>query len=881
LGYNHPMKKPITRRHFLTQMSAVGGAAMLGAAAAEAAPRKKADSPKPYRPSLVEQKKNAERQQAYEALVRQPVFNASLDPHWFDGSRRFWYRRDGPGGRLAFILVDAERGIRQAAFDHVKLAAALAKATGKPLGADALPFDSIAYTPDGKAVEFHVDGQPWQCDLTSYVCTKAASAVPEKKADEPRAETTSEAAADGSLQSPDGRWAAFIKDNNVWLRDGSGEMALTQAGDATRPFGELRWSPDAITLAAFRIDPAIIKPVYMVESSPPDGGTRGVLHSHEYAQPGDKNTSYALWLCNPAAKSATAAQIEPSDFGDVPELHWSVDGNYFLYEKTERGHQRFRIISVNTRTGETRAVIDERAKTFINTSHSFTYYTKDAGEVIYASEQDGWRHLYLYDVGSGHLKNQITQGQWVVREVDRVDEDARQIWFQASGRNPGQDPYLIHHYRVNFDGSGLVALTEGNGSHSLQFSPDRVFIIDTYSRADLPPMHELRRVSDGALLCLLETADVSALTAGGWKAPEVFRAKGRDGATDIWGLVFRPSHLYPAQSYPIIENIYAGPQDSFVRKKFAVRDAMQSLADLGFIVVQCDGMGTRNRSKAFHDVCWHNLKDAGLPDRIAWIKALAQKYPYCDMGRVGIYGVSAGGQSSTGALLFHPDFYKVAVSSCGCHDNRIDKQWWNEQWMGYPVGPWYADNSNITHAANLRGKLLLIVGELDTNVPPESTLRLTGALQKAGKDYDLVVSIGQGHGDGGAYGERRRRDYFLSHLLGVEPPDRNIPTPPVPPILLKALSAREERAIYPGGGEATTILFRNGSGQDIELFWLPGNGARTSYGTVKAGAVRDMHTYAGHAWLVVGADATPLEIFVGEPRPGIAEIQPVPAVVSH
>ena len=320
--------------------------------------------------------------------------------------------------------------------------------------------------------------------------------------------------------------------------------------------------------------------------------------------------------------------------------------------------------------------------------------------------------------------------------------------------------------------------------------------------------------------------------------------------------MFRPSQLNPLLTYPIIENIYAGPHDSFVRKTFAVRDAMQSLADLGFIVVQCDGMGTRNRSKAFHDVCWHNVKDAGLPDRIAWSKALAQKYPYCDTTRVGIYGTSAGGQSSTGALLFHPDFYKVAVSSCGCHDNRIDKQWWNEQWMGYPVGPWYADNSNITHAANLRGKLLLIVGELDTNVPPESTLRLADHLIKAGKDFDLLVMPGLDHTSGGTYGERRRRDYFLRHLLGVEPPDRNLPAPPLQPILLSPHAIREERSMSGDGGEETTILFRNNSGQAVDLFWLSGGGKRTSYGTVGAGETRDMHTYAGHAWLVVGAPWT-------------------------
>ncbi len=298
---------------------------------------------------------------------------------------------------------------------------------------------------------------------------------------------------------------------------------------------------------------------------------------------------------------------------------------------------------------------------------------------------------------------------------------------------------------------------------------------------------------------------------------------------------------------------------------------MQSLAELGFIVVQCDGMGTRNRSKKFHDVCWHNVKDAGLPDRIAWIKALATKYPYCDTERVGIYGTSAGGQSSTGALLFHPDFYKVAVSSCGCHDNRIDKRWWNEQWMGYPVGPHYNDNSNITHAAKLRGKLLLMVGELDTNVPPESTLKLADALIQSGKDFDLLVLPGMNHTSGGAYGERRRRDYFVRHLLGVEPPDRNAPVPTVPPIALVAHRPSDAYLARGEAGESTTILFVNQTKTEVELFWLSGDGKRVPYGTVAADATRSMHTYAGHAWLVV-RNTEPIAIFVGDPQPGIATI---------
>jgi dipeptidyl aminopeptidase/acylaminoacyl peptidase len=366
----------------------------------------------------------------------------------------------------------------------------------------------------------------------------------------------------------------------------------------------------------------------------------------------------------------------------------------------------------------------------------------------------------------------------VVRGVDRIDEAGRQVWFRASGMNPGQDPYFVHYYRVNFDGTGLVALTEGNGSHTVQYSPDRKYLIDTYSRVDMAPVHELRRAADGKQVCELERADISELQARGWEPPEVFVAKGRDGTTDIWGIISRPRNFDPTKLYPVIEQIYAGPQGSFVPKTFSPVSRFANLTSLGFIVVQMDGMGTANRSKAFHDVCWKDLKDAGFPDRILWHKAVAAKYPYYDLSRVGITGGSAGGQNATAGVLFHPDFYKVAVAGCGCHDNRMDKASWNEQWMGYPVGPQYAACSNVENAHRLRGKLLLIVGEMDTNVPPESTLRVVDALVKANKDFDMLVVPGAGHGMGGAYGTRRLQDFFVRHLHGVEPPDRNAVRPP-------------------------------------------------------------------------------------------------------
>lgn len=860
---------------------------------ASAAPARKGPPtmPRAYRPTQADLANAFQRQKDYDGLVRQPLFKASIEPHWFAGDTRFWYRNDGPQGRREFILVDAARGVRQPAFDHAKLAVALSRAVGQTYPPEFLPFDAIAYTDDGKFVQFTADGQDWQCDLASYACTKQpiGAAKPTGKlgeqtkgAEEKDAGKQTEAKpidaphSPGELVAPDGRWTAFVRDHDVWVRSqNSTETRLSRIGTSERFFGGLHWSPDSQRLAGFQITPVAIPDVFMVESSPKEG-FRGVLHRHEYAQPGDPFPIFAPWIFDPVSATATPVSVDPINFGEErPDLQWRADGRRFLYEKTDRGHQRFRVLQVDTRTGQTQTIIDERAQTFINTSRSYTHYTEGAAEIIYASEQDGWRHLYLYDSEQGGLKNQITRGPWVVREVDRVDEAARQIWFQASGKNPGEDPYHIHFYRINFDGTGLVALTEGNGTHSVQYSPSRTYLIDTYSRADLPPVHTLRRVADGAQVCALETADVSHLSAVGWKPPQVFTAKGRDGQTDIWGVVFRPLTFDPKNRYPVIENIYAGPQDSFVRKSFAVRDAMQSLAELGFIVVQCDGMGTRNRSKAFHDVCWRNLKDAGLPDRIAWIKALAKRDPAVDTRRVGIYGTSAGGQSSTGALLFHPEFYKVAVSSCGCHDNRIDKRWWNEQWMGYPVGPWYAESSNIVHADKLRGKLFLMVGELDTNVPPESTLRLADALIKAGKDFDLLVLPSQDHGSGGSYGERRRRDYFIRHLLGVDPPDCNAPQPHSAPVSLPPYPPAATYLARGDAGEETSVVFRNETEGPVELFWLMGDGGRKSYGTLSAHGTRDMHTYAGHAWLVTDAGGNPLSIFVGEARPGIAEIRSV------
>lgn len=707
------------------------------------------------------------------------VYKERITPFWFHNDTRFWYRNDLPGSAKEFIVVNAERGTREPAFDHAKLAAGLSKASGMECAAERLPFGRIEFSDDGKSIRFMVEEQTWECDLKSYECSKSAALLPSQPQEPAPGRRSQQRRGDGerSGRSPDGTWTAFVRDDNVWVRSEGKEIQLSEDGKEGMPYGQPMWSPDSRTLIAFRIEPGERKEVYLVESSPSEGG-RAKLHTRPYTLPGDKFAKYELNVFDVAARKQIKPKVDSFEHEWLqPRLHWKRDRRHFAYQQVDRGHQRLRLIEVDVQTGSTRNLIDEKSETFIWTAHTenlslslVTWFT-NTDQVLYVSERDGWRHLYLVDTNGA--MTQLTKGEWVVRGLDRVDEHNRQVWFRASGRNRDQDPYFIHYYRVNLDGTGLVALTEGNGNHLIEYSPDRKYFIDTYSRVDVPPMHELRRAGDGKLISQFDRADISELDRDGWKPPEVFVAKGRDNKTDIWGLIYRPRALDPNKKYPVIEDIYAGPQGSFVPKTFSARSRYQGLNDLGFVVVKIDGMGTANRSKAFHDVCWKNLKDGGFADRILWMKAAAAKYAYLDLARVGVYGNSAGGQNAAAAMLFHPEFYKVAVASCGCHDNRMDKASWNEQWMGYPVGPQYAECSNIDNAHRLRGKLFLIVGEMDNNVPPESTLRFANALIKAGKDFDLLVIPGGGHGMGGAYGQRRMQDFFVRHLLGAEPPNRN------------------------------------------------------------------------------------------------------------
>lgn len=574
--------------------------------------------------------------------------------------------------------------------------------------------------------------------------------------------------------SPDGKWIASVRDGNVWLKraEEDQEVALTTDGNEEARFiPEFHWSPDSSRLVCVQEVRGDERKVHLIESSPTDQ-LQPKLHELAYDKPGDNLPVTKLRLFAVAETRAIplADSLYPNPWS-LSEIRWAPDSKSFSFMYNQRGHQVLRLVRIDAETGEASLIIDETSDTFVDYAHKvFLEHLDETNEILWMSERDGWNHLYLYDSANGVVKNQVTSGSWVVRQVERVDREKRQIWFFASGFFSQQDPYLLYLCRVDFDGQNFTVLTPAHANHRVDFSPDRRYLLDHYSRIDLPPVTELRHSETGDLICELERADVSQLLSSGWRPPVPFAAPGRDGETMIYGVIYLPQAFDPEKKYPVIERIYAGPQDNYVPKEFRSYFDEQALAELGFIVVQMDGMGTSNRSKSFHDVCWKNLGDAGFPDRIAWLQAAAKDYPAMDLTRVGIYGGSAGGQNALRGLLMHPDHYHVGVADCGCHDNRMDKVWWNELWMGWPLGPHYEEQSNVTQAHRLQGKLLLTVGELDRNVDPASTMQVVNALIKADKDFDLLIVPGSDHGAGERpYAKRRRQDFFVRHLLGVEP----------------------------------------------------------------------------------------------------------------
>ncbi len=706
------------------------------------------------------------------------VYKANVDARWVGDTHQFWYRND-VRGKSEWVLIDADTGKRTVYSDPSKL-----------------PKSTTPAVPTSPGRGRRQQGPP-----------------PERRE---------------NPASPDGKWTASIKDHNILLQRPDGwAKPLTTDGTDKIAYVRVNWSPDSKRLVAWKTEFGDNLPVYTIESAPADS-LRPKLHTDVYALPGDKLDIDTLFIVDIDSGKITPAATDPVTYGDVPDIRWLPDTKSFTFEQTDRAYKRVRVMKVDSVTGASETIIEETSRTFVFPPCEANRYLDSTNELIWPSERDGWCHLYLYDLVTGQFKNRITKGDWVVRNIDSVDEKSRTIIFTAGGREPGQDPYLIHYYRANLDGTGLVCLTPGNGQHMIRWSPDKAYYIDSYSRVDVAPVTELRRASDASLVCEIERADTKDLLATGWKMPEPFVAKGRDGKTDIYGVIIRPSKIDPNRKYPVIEDIYAGPQSSFVPKTFSANRGNQALAELGFIVVHIDGMGTGNRSKAFQDVCYKNLGDSGFPDRIAWMKAAAARYPYMGLTRVGIHGMSAGGYNAAHALLAHPEFYKVGVAMSGNHDHRTDKVWWNELWMGYPVGEHYAEQSNMTMAGNLVGKLLIMAGDLDDNVNPSAaTLQFANALIKANKDFDMLIIPGMKHAII-PYETCKMWNYYVRNLLGIDPP--------------------ANYSFQNAPGAECTVTIRNLLTKPVEIYWVAEDGKLTKYPDVGPGQSAQRHTFIGHQW---------------------------------
>ncbi len=701
------------------------------------------------------------------------VIRDRVEPTWYDDEKRFWFRSNIGPGENEYYTVDAITGKKDLAFDHDKLAKALGKASGKDVFAKRLPITNLEF--QEKGVRFSAFNKNWQFDPVANTVTESGG-KPKEKAPQLAPVDNEDLSNCQEPKKTENPYTLTIKNHNVFVKPKAGgdEVQVTKDGTEADGYtnGYIRWSPDFSRVIVYRNTKGDGRIVTIVDSSPKDQ-VQPKLLTYQYDKPGDKIATRKPHLFDPKAGKEVPVSDEMfknpyfNSFGS-----WTKDGKEFTFEYNQRGHQVFRFLAINGETGKVRVVINEEPKTFFDYAQKrYLAHEPNTDEVIWMSERDGWNHLYLIDFKTGEVKNQITKGEWVVRGVETVHWQGRELTLRVGGIDPKQDPYHVHFIRIGFDGKNLVRLTDADGTHtSASFAPNSERLVTTYSRVDLPPITELRDLKTGKLISVIEKGDDSALLKTGWQRPERFVAKGRDGKTDIYGVIYRPSNFDPKKKYPVIENIYAGPHAAHVPKAYATIANITPILELGFVGVRMDGMGTSHRSKAFHDVCWKNLGDAGFPDRILWIKAASEKHPEMDITRVGIYGGSAGGQNAMRALIAHGDFYKVAVADCGCHDNRMDKIWWNELWMSYPIGPHYKESSNVEQAHKMQGKLLLTVGELDRNVDPASTMQVANALIKANKEFELIVIPGGGHGSGeGAFAARKRKDFFVRHLLGVEP----------------------------------------------------------------------------------------------------------------
>ncbi len=612
------------------------------------------------------------------------------------------------------------------------------------------------------------------------------------------------------VPSPDKKKEAFLRDYNLWVRDIATKKETQLTTDGVKDFGYatdnagwahsdrpiLIWSPDSKKIATYQQDQRGAGDMYLVSTQ--------VGHPHleawKYPLPGDKVvTTIQRVIIDVDNPRVIRLQLPPDQHrsslcdnvacrgGEWADVEWSPDSSQLAFVSTSREHKHEQLRIADANTGAVRDVLEESVPTFYESGNGAVNwrYLASSKEVIWFSERDNWGHLYLYDATTGKPKNQITKGDWNVTQLLRVDEPKRELYFLGVGREKGRDPYFIHFYKIGFDGQGLKLLTPENANHEVSLSPSGRYFVDNYSTPEVPPVSVLRD-SDGKLITTFEKADISKLVAAGWKPPVPFTVKARDGVTDLYGLMFKPTNLDPARKYPIINHIYPGPQTGSVgsRSWSASRSDTQALADLGFIVVEIDGMGTPWRSKKFHEAYYGDMGDNTLPDQVTGMKQLAQRYPWIDINRAGIYGHSGGGYATADAMFRYPDFFKVGISESGNHDNREYEDDWGEKWQGLLESKNgksnYDSQANQNFAKNLKGHLLLAHGTMDDNVPPYNTLLVVDALIKANKDFDLLLLPNQhhGYGDESNYMTRRRWDYFVRYLLGAEPPHEYEMHPP-------------------------------------------------------------------------------------------------------
>jgi len=754
------------------------------------------------------------------------AFRLEISPQWIGKGDCFWYKVDTREGKV-FMYVDPEEGIHREAFDHVKLAAELSRASRLAYVHYDLPFDSFSYIPesDFSQIAFNVKGTTWKFDLNTneIVELKEEDQAPKGQERSPKSSSRLVSSCshgaicdDTSLESisPDGSWAVFVREFNLYARHipTGKETKLTEDGEEeyhyAAPFKNplidaglldsesaeyylmpaIVWAPDSKKFLTYKINHNGVGKCHLVQSCPLDGSKRPRLISYAYPLPGDENVPLAEPVIVYLEPEETAQRIVKIDVEPVQQLyygapycwtHWTSGEDERVYlMRRERGYTAKRLYVFDPKTGEGRVLIEEQSPTAVE--HYPPFVVDNGKEIIWHSEQDGWAHLYLFDGLTGEMKRQITKGPWVVREVKYVDELERLVYFTASGLEPGRDVYYRHLYTVSLDGGPVELLTPEDAEHQITFTPSGKYFLDRYSRVDLAPTTVLRRCGctcGTSLVMELEKADLDLLFETGWSFPERFCVKARDGITDIYGMIMRPSNFDPCRTYPVIEANYSGPQTIRTPKAFGESEGSrqfwqdQAVAELGFIVITVDGLGMAFRSKHFQDYSYRNLGDAGMPDHIAAFRQLADRYPHMDLSRVGIYGGSAGGYAAGRAILEHPDFFKVAVVWAGNHDHRTDKASWIERYMGLPVGPHYEEQANPTLAANLKGHLLIMHGEMDENVPPAASLQLVDALIKANKDFDFLILPNGYHSAGyHPYITRKRWDYFVKHLLGANPP---------------------------------------------------------------------------------------------------------------